>query len=140
MKTLFTFIAVLLVHTNCMAQPKDLSADTSCNYILANINKVDYLNYELYKGCLFVSIFTMSDSSAKSEGLFGGTDEVPSSVLIPIIPDGDYYTSSKLYKIEGVVAPKIVQITETQYPEFVITVESGFYNERKQVSYTLDGK
>lgn len=140
MKTIFTFIAVLLVHTNCMAQLKDLSADNSSNYILSNINKVDYLNDELYNGSLFVSVFTMSDSRIDPKGLFNDTDEVLSSVLISIIPDGDYYTSSKLYKIEGLVAPEIVQITETQYPDLVITVESGFYKDRKQISYTLDGK
>lgn len=140
MKTIFTFIAVLLVHTNCMAQLKDLCADNSSNYILSNINKVDYLNDELYNGSLFVSVFTMSDSRIDPKGLFNDTDEVLSSVLISIIPDGDYYTSSKLYKIEGLVAPEIVQITETQYPDLVITVESGFYKDRKQISYTLDGK
>ncbi|MFA7616900.1 MAG: hypothetical protein WCY16_10010 [Weeksellaceae bacterium] len=123
-----------------MAQLKDLSADNSSNYILSNINKVDYLNDELYNGSLFVSVFTMSDSRLNPEGLFNGTDEVLSSVLISIIPDGDYYTSSKLYKIEGLVAPEILQITETQYPELVITVESGFYKDRKQISYTLEGK
>ena len=37
-----------------------------------------------------------------------------SSYLVSVIPDGDYYSYSKLYKIEGLYNPKVIEIKETQ--------------------------
>jgi len=46
-----------------------------------------------------------------------------SSILIVIIPDGDYYVGSKLFKIEGFENSKIVSLSEKEFLKFVITVE-----------------
>ena len=43
--------------------------------------------------------------------------------MISIAPDGNYYTWSKLYKIEALVNPKILEIKETKYPNFILKIE-----------------
>jgi len=142
MKTTLVSLFILL-YTGSVAQEqiKDLSTEISSNYLLANIYETNKLSYEeIYKGAFFLRIYKMTDYYATPKNYFEGTDEVVSSVLISVVPDGDYYTTSKLYKIEMLYNPKIIEIKETIYPEFVITIESGSYSKRSVQKYTLKAK
>lgn len=123
---------------NCKAQStsiQDISAEKNLKYVLATIEKVDYLNHSLYDRSFFVSVYTMRDSKASTEGHFEGSDEVLSSILVSILPDGDYYTDSKLYKLEGISNPKVLGIEETDFPEFELSIEQGKESDRKVVKY-----
>lgn len=135
---LFAFSCFFLI--NCRAQSfvvKDLSSEESLNYVLANIEKVDFRFHGLYDKSFFVSVYTISDSKVTPAGFFEGYDSVLSSVLISIVPDGDYYTDSKLYKIEGFLAPKVLAIEETIYPEIVLSIEQGKVKSREISKYKL---
>ncbi len=137
-----TTILVFLVFISCQAQYtpelKDLSQNYEVNYILANIwQEATYK--ELYNGSLYVKTFIMGDSKATPEGLFEGYDAIISSLLISVVPDGDYYTSSKLYKIERLIRPKILEIKEAAYPNFSIKIEHGFYDKRKIEVFAFEG-
>ncbi|AWW32638.1 hypothetical protein DN752_22195 [Echinicola strongylocentroti] len=110
------------------------------NYVLSNIDKVDYSFYGLYERSFFVSVYTIFDTKATPEGSFEGHDNVLSSILVSVKPDGDYYTESDLYKIEGLLDPKVLGIAETAFPEFELSVEHGGADERKVVKYKLQFK
>lgn len=137
-----TSILVFLVFISCKEQytPKliDLSQNYEVNYILANIWQ-GVTHQELYRGGLYVKTFVMGDSKATPEELFEGYDAIISSLLISVVPDGDYYTSSKLYKIERLVRPKVLEIKETKYPKFSIKIEHGFPDNRKTDIFEFEG-
>jgi len=142
MKQLPIILIALVFHSVTLAQKievKDISKDSSVSYILANINKQNYTFYKLYNGSFFINIFTMTDPKATKEGVFEETDEILLSILISVVSDGDYSINNKLFKIEGLVNPKIVEIQETKFPGFNIAVESGFFNKRKVNTYTFKG-
>lgn len=120
---------IILISSICTAQIEEIS-DSSSKYILANIYRIDYLNYQIYNRSLFLNIFTINDSKGTFDNSFKETDEVFEAIIISISPDGDYYTSSKLYKIRELIFPKILSIKETKYPEFIIRIESGMKNNR----------
>ena len=78
------------------------------NYLFARIAPKLTINKELYKESLYITIYQLSDSKATPENFFDGYDGTLASFIVSIIPDGDYYTRSKLYKIEGFLNPKIL--------------------------------
>lgn len=120
---------IILISSICSAQIEEIS-DSSSKYILANIYRTDYLNHQIYNRSLFLNVFTINDSKGTFDNSFKETDEIFSAIIISISPDGDYYTSSKLYKIRELIFPKILSIKETKYPEFIIKIESGMKNNR----------
>lgn len=121
----------------CKAQGNviELTSNEDLNYYLSNVAEINANSYSLFSGTIFINIFTVRDSKATPDNYFEGYDSVLQSVLITINPDGDYYTKSKLFKIEGLEAPKLIAITEQQYPNFEIIVESGAFNERTTKSF-----
>ncbi len=134
------FILVILFSISCASQKqivKDLSSSSDSNYILANIYKTLYNSHSLYKNSFYLRAYLMSDSKSTPENYSEGTDEVASSILISVKPDGDYYTTSKLYKIEMLYNPKIIEIKETGYPEFIVAIESGSPSNRSTQRHTL---
>ncbi|SFT43541.1 hypothetical protein SAMN04489724_0743 [Algoriphagus locisalis] len=138
---LFALSSLFLIDCNAQSNAvQDLSDEKSLSYVLATIEEVVYSNHELYNRSFFVNVYIMSDSKATPEGYFEGYDGVLSSVLVSIAPDGDYYTASQLYKIEGILNPKILEMKETSYPEFVLSIEHGEATSRKVVEYKLDFK
>ena len=65
------------------------------------------------------------------------TEEILSSFLISMIPDGDYYTESNLIKIRGFLNPKFINISEKEYPNFEIEIEHGPFKQRKVDNYII---
>ncbi|WP_300024092.1 hypothetical protein [uncultured Maribacter sp.] len=133
-------LSVFIFVSSCRGQQKiiDLSDSQNLSYYIANIKKCNFLKKNMFDDSFFISIFeileTRTDINNFSEG-----KELSSSYLISILPDGDYYSSSKLFKIEGLINPKIVEILEKEYPKFNLMVETGNYNERIIEIYNLDG-
>lgn len=136
-----SILVALLVVAAAQAQSnvKNLSKDATANYLLANITRVNYSFHELHKGSFATSVYTMNDSKATPKGHFEGTDGVLSSLLVTVVPDGDAYTQSRLYKIEGLEAPRVVEIKEGQFPAFILVVESGPQKKRTVEEYRLEG-
>lgn len=127
----------IIISSICSAQIKEIS-DYYSNYILATIYRTDYLNYQIYNRSLFLNIFSINDSKGTSTDSFNETDEVLQALIISVSPDGDYYTTSKLYKIDELIFPKIVEINETKYPEFIIKIETGMNNNRIVKEYKIN--
>ena len=129
---LFTTIFLML---SCNAQQevkiKDLSKNSDLNYIFARIECNSINIKKMYSGSFFVKTFIMSDSKITPENFSEGTEEFLESIFVSIIPDGDYYTSSKLFKIEGLISPEIIEFKELQYPKFGLRIEYGNYNNRR---------
>ena len=132
-KSLLTL--TLLVFLSCKSQNiivKDLSKNNNLNYYFSRINLNESFNRSLFKESLFLNIFILSDPKTTSnKSISEGTEEFFSSCFISISPDGEYYTTSKLIKIENIVNPKILDIYEGTYPYFYIKMEYGNYNKRK---------
>jgi hypothetical protein len=134
MKKAVSILILCLTLWSCSSQApivKSLDNNSEMNYVLANIWKPN-IKKELWNGGLYVKIFEMKDSKATPEGFFEGYDGVLESLLISAIPDGDNYTNSKLYKIEGILNPKVIEIKETTAPNFSIKVEHGSYRDNKR--------
>ncbi|MFV0186177.1 hypothetical protein OBK20_02200 [Empedobacter falsenii] len=127
----------IIISSICSAQIKEIS-DSYSNYILATIYRTDYLNYQIYNKSLFLNIFSINDSKGTSTDSFNETDEVLQALIISVSPDGDYYTTSKLYKIDELIFPKIVEINETKYPEFIIKIKTGMNNNRIVKEYKIN--
>jgi len=126
-------ILVTLIFTNCKAQNiKNISQNTEMNYVFSRIYHKDIINKNLFNSGLFVSIYRISDSKVTPDDFSKETEEFLDSYIISVTPDGDYYSTSKLYKIEGIYNPKIVEVKEGQYPKFTIKVEFGEYKKKKQ--------
>lgn len=116
---------------------KDLTGDSRANYFFANIQSVEFLSYPVFERALFINTILIFDSEATPADYFEGTDQVLSSILISIRQDGDYYTESKLYKLEGLENPKILAIHEGVFPEVIVEVEYGKKNKKKTVRIRL---
>ena len=128
---------------SCSAQGKfevnDISAKSELNYVISNILPNQFHFQEIYQGGLFVKVFQIADSKATPEETFEEYDGVLSSFLISVSPDGDYYTTSKLYKIEGLLNPVIKTISEIDYPEFSVKIEYGSADNRKTKEFIFKG-
>jgi hypothetical protein len=118
---------------------KNISKNVDLNYVLSNILTDKIIRKELRNRGQFVTVFEISDSKATPGNFSEGSEELLSSYIVSISPDGDYYTNSKLYKIEGLYMPNIIEIKETIYPEFSVTIEHGIYNKRKTDVFQLKG-
>ena len=143
---LLAFIAAILllfgIGESCHAQQgtiKEMSGDTIVHYLLANIKAVNYSFLELHDRSFFVNVYTLDDPRATPERFFEEYEGVLSSILIAIIPDGDYYTESRLFKIEALENPVIIGIAEKAFPEFTVSLESGAADQRKTVDYSFTG-
>ena len=132
-------ISILLIFffISCKAQKiKDLSENKEMNYIFARTSK-NVIVKELYNRGLFVTIFQLSDSKATPDEYM---EDFLSSYMISVVPDGDYYSHSKLYKLEGLIIPKIIEIKESVYPKFIIKIEYGSFLEKRKVkSFEFEG-
>jgi len=62
-----------------------------------------------------------------------------SSYFISVTTDGDYYSGSKSFKIEGVYNPKIIEIKESSFPKFSVKIEHGPAKKRKTVLIEFEG-
>jgi len=115
---------------------RNLDYNSEMNYIFSRINPYDIFNKELYNGGLYVKIFLMSDPKVTPKKYM---EDFLSSYIISVSPDGDYYSNSRLYKIEGVYNPKIVEIKEDLSLKFSINIEHGFHDKRKIETFILEG-
>ena len=125
------FMIILLFCVNSKAQKvviKDLSNDEEMNYIFSRINSENIISKELYNRGMFVTVYEISDSKSTPEEYM---EDFLSSYIISVSPDGDYYSNSKLYKIEGIYNPKILEIKESESPKFLLKIEYGIQNKRK---------
>ena len=132
---------VLCYYAPTMAQEirvLDLSDRTEMNYYFARIEHNTTNSKWLYNGGLNINIFLMIDDRATPIEFL---EDFVSSYIISVTPDGDYYSWSKLFKIEGLYNPKILEIKEKEYaPYFTITIEYGDYNQREEKVFTLKGE
>ncbi|GEM_PF-1472133 len=135
----FFFLQIEFTCTAQEAKIIELTSDETANYLLANITEINYSYQEVFNRSFFVNIYTVNDSKATPLDYFEEYDGILSSILISIIPDGDYYSQSKLFKIEGLENPKIVSLKEKEFPEFVLSVESGPVKNRRTIEYKLWG-
>lgn len=134
------WLVIILLSYGCGAQKDmiDLSDNYEANYFLSNITQCHAVVKEMFDSSFYINIFEISDSSITQKNNTE-TEQVLSSYLITIIPDGDYYTSSKLIKIEGLMNPKIMKIVEFEYPRFKIVIEYGAFNNRVKQDYEIVG-
>lgn len=142
MKKTITILLLMLFCLSCKAQKvvvKDISNNVDMNYLFARLDSKDIFNQELWNGGQYVKVFKISDSKATPENYFEGTDEVLTSLIISTVPDGDYYTNSKLYKIEGLCNPTILEIKEEEQFRFSIKIEYGAFNKREVEVFELVG-
>ena len=142
MKKTITILLLMLFCLSCKAQKvvvKDISNNVDMNYLFARLDSKDIFNQELWNGGQYVKVFKISDSKATPENYFEGTDEVLTSLIISTVPDGDYYTNSKLYKIEGLCNPTILEIKEEEQFKFSIKIEYGAFNKREVEVFELVG-
>jgi hypothetical protein len=139
---LLTALFLLQGQFTCKAQERtvqEISKNKLANYLLANIKEINYSFHELYDRSFFINVYTLDDSRATSKSSFQEHDGILESILVSVIPDGDYYVQSKLFKIEGLENPLILGITEKGYPEFILSVEVGVAGKRKNYDYKLSG-
>ena len=133
MKKVMT-ILLFLAFISCNAQlpkVKNLSNDQQLSYIFANIFPKEIIKKELYNQGLYVTIYKMSDSKATPKNYFGDGHEVLYSLIVSVAPDGEY-SNSALYKIEGLIIPKVLEIKETTAPNFSVKIEHGSYRDNKR--------
>ncbi|WP_442265142.1 hypothetical protein ACSIGC_12460 [Tenacibaculum sp. ZS6-P6] len=140
MKKLF-LIAVLGTVLGCNAQQKlDLSSsDIKMNYIFSRMYNEKPIHQNLFNQSLYLSIYKFSDSKISKGINISESEEFLSSYMISVTPDGDSYSTSKLYKIEGVLNPEIIKIKEENYPFFTIKIEHGLKNSRKIETFHFKG-
>ncbi len=119
---------------------ENISNKKDLNYYLSSIN-IRKSSYEsLFGGGVNLRIFTLVDPlSTSNKSITEETEEFFITYLISVTPDGDFYTQSKLYKIEGLIFPKIIEIQEDSYPDFSIKIEYGIFNDRKTKSFRFKG-
>ena len=141
MKTTILTIFIALIGLKTIAQNPvkqlDLSDNTELNYVFSRMNTENIQTKILYEGGLHIKLFSISDSKVTAEDFSEGTEEFLESYYISISPDGDAYTSSRLIKLEGLVFPEIISISESQFPAFSITMEQGFKGNRSQHSVLI---
>lgn len=141
MKKIF-FLLILLSTISCEAQGREVKVIEfnkgyeDMKYIFARISPSKSILEELYNGGLFARIFQLSDSKVTPTEYM---EDFLSSYIISVTEDGDYYTESKLYKIEGMYDPKVLEVKETKYPSFNIKIEYGPYNKREVKNFELKG-
>ena len=133
MKKVIFILISYLTFWSCSSQEilvRNLDYNSEMNYVFA---RIDYtkriINKELYRGGLFVTIYEMSDSKATPKERM---EDFSRSYIISVTPDGDYYSNSNLYKIEGLIIPKVLEIKETTARNFSVKIEHGSYRDNKR--------
>ncbi len=142
MKKFIGILFFIVTAISCDAQNnyvKNLSENIDLNYLLASVLPEKTVSKDIFNGGLYVKVFQLNDTKATEKEMFDGYDGVASSFLVSVMPDGDYYTTSKLFKIEGLVNPIIKSISESSYPEFIITIEYGLLDEKKIKEFKFKG-
>ncbi len=132
-KPIVLLILLGIITFSCKAQrlkAENISMNSEMNYVFARIYDEKPYTQILFDGSYLMSVFKFSDSKSTPENFSEG-HEFLDSYIISIVPDGDYYTTSKLFKIEGLNDPKILDIKEQKYPHISLKIEHGFPNERK---------
>ena len=133
---------ILLSTISCQAQRREVKVIEfnkqydDMKYIFARISPSKSILKELYNGGLFARIFQLSDSKVTPTEYM---EDFLSSYIISVTEDGDYYTESKLYKIEGMYDPKVLEVKETNYPSFIIKIEYGPNNKKEVKNFELKG-
>ncbi|MBN4047103.1 hypothetical protein JYU05_01000 [bacterium AH-315-P13] len=136
---LFVFSFFLLSCSSQEILVRNLDYNSEMNYIFSRINPTTIYKEGLYNGGVFVTVYKMSDSKTTPEDYSEG-HEFLSSLIISVTPDGDYYSYSKLYKIEGLIIPKVLEIKETTAPNFSVKIEHGSYRDNKRKTKTFNFK
>jgi len=133
------FVCFTIQTANCKAQGKliEMTVNTNLNYYFSNISEVNVINHSLFSRAMFLNVYTVNDAKATPDDYFEGYDGVLQSLFIAVKPDGDYYSWSKLYKIESILNPKIITINELKYPKFEIVIEFGNKNNRSSKSFFI---
>ena len=128
---------ILTISFSCESQSKKthIVSNEELNYVLSNIYIEKIERKELFNAEAYLTIFEIADSKITKDNAFPETDEILSSYYITVIPDGDYYITSKLFKIEGLINPKIITINEGGFPEFSLTIEHGLFNKRVKENF-----
>lgn len=114
----------------------DLSDHSDTSYLISNISECHFLSKEMFNGAFYINVFQIMDSKISPKNS-NETEEVLSSFLISMIPDGDYYTESNLIKIPGFLNPKLLNIREKEYPKFEIIIEHGPFKKRKEEVFII---
>ena len=132
-------LVFLLFITSCTAQKEifDYTDKSDINYILSSMRKPLKVNQSLFDDAYFLSVFEMDDSKVSINNQ-NESDEIYSSVFVSITPDGDYYTSSKLYKIEKLRSPKLLSIVEKDFFKIEIFIEHGNINSRQKSKFIIN--
>ncbi|WP_144668863.1 hypothetical protein [Dokdonia sp. Hel_I_53] len=65
------------------------------------------------------------------------SEELHFSIFISLITDGDYYTTSNLFKIERLINPKIIRILDKEFPRLEVFIENGNYVSRKVEEFII---
>ena len=134
---LFVFFALICNAQNDI-KVTTLTTNNELNYIISNL--LDFKEKaSLYSGTFYVDLFLMSDSKATPPEFSPESCEVLYSFLLSITPDGDHYSWSKLYKIEGMYDPKIVEVSEIKYPNFYVKLEHGAFDNRITEVFEFSG-
>jgi hypothetical protein len=107
-------------------------------YVLAGIYPETIVQKEIYEDLLYAKIFLISDANITPDD-FSETEEYLSSYFIILLEDGEWTTANKLYKLEGLFNPKIIEIKATKYPNFTIKIEYGILGEKKVKTFNFDG-
>ena len=109
----------------CKSQEILNKSDESINYILANIYWEDIIGKELSTNQ--VTIIKQADPKNTSEEYYEGTNEVLVTLLISIVNTGEYSTS-KLFSIEQLNNPEILEIKEDITKKCII-IDIQFRNQ-----------
>ena len=141
MKNSICLTILLTVFLSCTSQNvtlKSLDSLNEMNYIFSRINPSNIIQKDLFGRSTFVKIFEISDSKITPETFLEG-HEFFISYFISVNPDGDYYSYSKLFKLEGLINPIVKEIKEISAPDFSIKIEHGTDSNRKMETIKLEG-
>lgn len=134
---MFVFFTIQILNCEAQGELIEITDNTDLNYYFSNISKVNVKNHSLFSRAMFLNVYTVDDAKATPDNYFEGYDGILQSLFIAVKPDGDYYSWSKLYKIEGILNPEIITINELKYPKFEIVIEIGNKNNRNSKSYFI---
>ena len=115
----------------------DISS-SEMNYAFSRLDTQNIITEILYDGALHLKMYTISDSEITPENFSEGTEEFLESIYVSISPDGDAYTESKLIKLEGLLFPEILEVTELEYPKFSVEIEVGNKDKRFQKNIVIN--
>jgi hypothetical protein len=140
MKALLTVILVAIT-ISCKSQVTldNLSHNEDLNYYLANININKIVRYSIFNDGLYITFFPFADFRHTPDDLNNDGHEVQTSYLISVSPDGEYVESST-YQIGPFMLPKIISVTQGDYPNFTVEIESGVFNNKVITHHDVKAK